>query len=421
MNLLGGKVVGSGGFGCVFYPSLNCKKNFLFWDAKKFNGISKLSLKKEIKKEEELNNKIKPIILNIKNHNNYFLIHHIGSCSPAKLSETDLEQYELCDSLINLGITKENINKNLNKLLILNIPYGGIDLYDYMSNVFREESRIMPPFGNKDFIKQFSFYNKKFINLLKHAIIPMNNLGLIHNDIKSNNLLINDKNLKDGIKIIDWALCSILTNKTTTIPENIKYRGVQFNLPFSSIVFNPDFIDSYHTHINKYNTMDIQYINIKKLIQDFLVDIFNDYYIFFGHSLYIINYFFPLIYKDSNKILDEYAEFNKNIIGFEFLINYVTSVLLNFTDFEKMKFNVEEYYYNVFSYNSDIWGFLSLYIDILFIFKNNNFNKKHIINLVKKFLYNEKYAIEQIPLKELLKDIANLKIHSNTKTKKKKK
>ena len=86
-----------------------------------------------------------------------------------------------------------------------------------------------------------------------------------------------------------------------------------------------------------------------------------------------------------------------------------------------MKFNVEEYYYNVFSYNSDIWGFLSLYIDILFIFKNNNFNKKHIINLIKKFLYNEKYAIEQIPLKELLKDIANLKIYSNTKTKKKKK
>ena len=56
-----GKVIGAGGFGCIFYPALKCKnKN------KNFKGISKLSFKKEIEKEEKLNQEIKPIILKIK-------------------------------------------------------------------------------------------------------------------------------------------------------------------------------------------------------------------------------------------------------------------------------------------------------------------------------------------------------------------
>ena len=76
----GGKVIGSGGFGCVFFPALKCKdQNF------KFNGISKLSYKDEIFKEMSLNNKIKPIILKIPNYNKFFLINEIFTCQPEPL------------------------------------------------------------------------------------------------------------------------------------------------------------------------------------------------------------------------------------------------------------------------------------------------------------------------------------------------
>ena len=116
MNKHGGKVIGAGGFGCVFYPALTCKNK-----KKRYNGISKLSYKNEIRKEEKLNNRIKPIILQIKNYNNFFLINNIYACKPNKLTIDDLEKYGTCVSLISRGITQENINKNLEKLLILNI------------------------------------------------------------------------------------------------------------------------------------------------------------------------------------------------------------------------------------------------------------------------------------------------------------
>ena len=168
----GGKVIGAGGFGCVFYPALKCKNN-----EKKFKGISKLSVKDEIFKEEEINNKIRPIIKKIPNYNKYFLISDIFTCNPQPLTKYDMKDLEKCAWLEQYNITRENINNNLKVFDILNIPYGGKELYEVM-------------YKSKYFINNFSYFNTRFYNLLKLAIIPMNNLGLNHNDIKSNNLLL---------------------------------------------------------------------------------------------------------------------------------------------------------------------------------------------------------------------------------------
>ena len=118
-----GRVIGAGGFGCVFYPSLRCKNKKMGK-----NLISKLSIKKEVVKEQAVNDRIKPIILKIKNHDKYFLINKIFSCSPKPLNKKDLENFNKCVSLLNAGYTEENINKNLDKFDILNVPYGGEDL-----------------------------------------------------------------------------------------------------------------------------------------------------------------------------------------------------------------------------------------------------------------------------------------------------
>ena len=394
-----GKVIGAGGFGCIFYPALKCKnKN------KSFKGISKLSLKKEIEKEEKLNEEIKPIILKIKNHENYFLINNIFTCDPDKLTITDLENMDKCISLENLGINKNNINKNLNKLLILNQPYGGEDLYEYMS----KKEKII-----KD---NWNFYNKKFLDLIKNAIIPMNKLGLIHNDVKSNNLLIDTNNLNKGIKIIDWGMSTIIKN-TNTIPDSIKYRGIQFNLPFSNIVFDPDFKIIYESVLKTYRKQDN-----KLVIKNFIIYMFKNYYFNSGHTQIIINYFFPLIYKSNNNIDNFDIEILENNKGFQFIIKYLENILLKYTDFENLKFKEKEYYFNIFCHNCDLWGFLTIYLDILFIFKKDNFNKKPIINLVKKFLYNEKYAINIINKEKLLTDILkiNININNSNKTRKRK-
>ena len=219
-----GRVIGAGGFGCVFYPSLRCKNKKMGK-----NLISKLSIKKEVVKEQAVNDRIKPIILKIKNHDKYFLINRIFSCTPKPINKKDLENFNKCVTLLNAGYTEENINKNLDKFDILNVPYGGEDL----AEILVKKGRVL----KEDFI----FFNKKFIDLLENAIYPMNKLGLIHCDMKSSNLLIDMKKLSliivgmifivPACTNLDEELYSDLAaeNFFTTDEENIAALGQAYS------------------------------------------------------------------------------------------------------------------------------------------------------------------------------------------------
>lgn len=398
----GGKVIGAGGFGCVFYPALKCTEN-----NKKFNGISKLSNKNEIFKEEEINKKIRPIIKKIPDYYKYFLINDIFTCNPKPLTKHDMKGLEKCTFLEKYDINRENINKNLHSFDIINIPFGGKELYEVINN-------------SKYFIKNFSLLNNHFYNLLKYAIIPMNDLGLDHNDIKSNNLLIDLKDENSEIKVIDFGLATI--NSTTfisygDIPFNIRNRGIQFNLPFSTILFEPMFKNLYEGFLKK-----LSFIPNEFDLKEFVISYISNFFLDNGHTKYILDYIFPLIFN--NKELKDEDKTFKNTLGLTLVIDYIVLILLKFTDFNRKFFNEKEYYYKVFRKNSDIWGFLTLYTDILITTKSKNikYDKNIIINFVLKYLYTTEFAIKPIFKEELLKDIKNLKIYlSTSKTRKNKK
>lgn len=400
----GGKVIGAGGFGCVFYPALKCKEN-----EKKFKGISKLSSKKEIFKEEEINNKIRPIIKKIPNYNNYFLITDIFTCSPKPLTKYDMRGLDKCVMLEPYKITRENINDNLKEFDIINIPFGGKELYNIIDN-------------SRYFIKNFLYLNTRFYNLLKFAIIPMNNLGLNHNDIKSNNLLLNLKEESSEIKVIDFGLATINSDSYLSfgnIPYDIRNRGIQFNLPFSSILFSPLFKNIYEEFLKKFKFIKPSELALK----NFIIFYITNYFLESGHTKYIISHIFPLIFSEHNKKNVKEDIFN-NSIGLSLMINYITTILMKFTDFNNKTFKEKEYYYKVYKKNSDIWGFLTIYSDILLTTKSKNvkFNKNIIISLILKFLYTTEFAISPIPRESLLKEIKNLKIESSSnKTRKYKK
>ena len=69
-------------------------------------------------------------------------------------------------------------------------------------------------------------------------------------------------------------------------------------------------------------------------------------------------------------------------------------------------------------HNCDLWGFLTIYLDILLVFKKHKFNKRPIIELIKNFLYNEKYAISIINKEKLLTEMLKIKINNTNKTRK---
>ena len=377
-----GLVLGAGGFGCVFYPAIKCKNK-----TRRSKGISKLGYKNEIDREMKLYKKIDPIIKKIKNYRKFFLINEIKLCKPSKLTKKDMVNLEKCVIFNKIGIEEKNINRNLSKFRILNIPYGGQDLLEILEN---KKDRIY---------LEFYYFNSLLFNLINYAIIPMNKLNLFHNDIKSNNLLLKlDK--KEEIKIIDWGLASIYNKE---IPFELRNRGIQFNLPFSCILFLENFREIYSKFLKENK---IKKNNIKE-IKNFCYLYVTKFFYYSGHTEYITNYLYPLILSKSYLLNNSKSKIDN--LCLLFIINYLSLILLKFTNFNNSEFNEKEYYNKVFIKNSDIWGFLSVYLDILLVSKDSeNPLKYKIQDLIIKYLYSLNFSFQPIPLNYLLKDIQSL-------------
>ena len=115
MKIKGGKVIASGGYGCVFSPALKCNNK-----KRKKGMISKLMIKKYALEEYNEINKIKEKLDNIPNYLDFFLIGNFSICHPEKLSTKDLQKFEKCTALPKKNITKKNINKIFANLNLLN-------------------------------------------------------------------------------------------------------------------------------------------------------------------------------------------------------------------------------------------------------------------------------------------------------------
>ena len=149
-NDKGGKVLASGGYGCVFTPALKCE------GAKKreTGKISKLMTEKHATQEYEEINSIKEKLDSIKNYEDYFLLYDATLCRPSKLQPTDLAEFtSKCNALPKDNLTKANINSNLDKVMSLNLPNGGLPIDDYV-------------YENGTFSKLYELHNS-LTNLLK--------------------------------------------------------------------------------------------------------------------------------------------------------------------------------------------------------------------------------------------------------------
>ena len=107
----GGKVIASGGFGCVFSPALKCKGK----TSRESNKISKLMTKKHAIDEYNEIEIIREKLEKIPNYGAYFLLSGINLCEPASLEAQDLTSFQgKCTALPKDGITYKNINEKSN-------------------------------------------------------------------------------------------------------------------------------------------------------------------------------------------------------------------------------------------------------------------------------------------------------------------
>ena len=159
-NQKGGKIIASGGFGCIFKPALKCENSV----AREPNKISKLMTSKNANEEYTQITKFQKVLQVIPNYGKYFLLEYFTLCKPDKLTTDDLKGYKKkCKALNKKDITVKNINQSLDKVLSINMPNGGIDVEKFIDDYFVTSSNVIR-------------LNNSLIDLLVNGIIPMNNL-----------------------------------------------------------------------------------------------------------------------------------------------------------------------------------------------------------------------------------------------------
>jgi len=388
-NNKGGKVIASGGYGCVFDPALKCEGT----TKREKNKISKLMTDKHATQEYEEINKIKEKLDTIQNYEDYFLIYDTTLCRPSKLIATDLADFnDKCTALPKDDITKANINTKLDQVMALNMPNGGIPVDDYI-------------YTNGSFEKIYDVHIK-LINLLKNGIFPMNKHHIYHCDIKDSNILVDDTNSQLKTRLIDWGLSvEYEPNENETFPKNWRNRPLQFNVPFSVVIFTDSFYEKYSNYLKEGGVVD------KVSLKPFVIDYLNFWIKERGAGHYkFIN---EIIYKIYNQDFTSVSEKSRPVyietqMTMPLIVDYITDVLLHYTKFKQNgDLNLREYLNEVFIKIVDIYGFINVYYPLLELLSNNYFslNKdklrlfNQLCSIYKKYLYSprhESYNTEQL-------------------------
>jgi hypothetical protein len=388
----GGKVIASGGFGCIFDPALKCENT----DVNTNNQISKLMTKKHATDEYKQIEKYKRILSVIPNYGNYFLLNNFQLCKPATLTKSDLKGYKKCKALKKKDINATNVNKSLEKLLAINMPNGGIDVEKFTENYFVSSNIIR--------------LNNSLIQLLVNGIIPMNKLNVYHCDIKDGNVLVEINETGLLTRLIDWGLSFVFDKHKIGIPRKLYRRPFQFNVPFSSVLFNKDFLLLYNNFLELNPIPD--YFQIREFVINYIF-IWNDIR-GPGHLSAINDIIKKLTINDltaikKNKIKEHFIEYE---FTYHYIVEYLSKVLEKYTNNGKL--DLMTYFENIFLKNIDIWGFTMIYI-VLYEHLYESFNELNqyqmefiskIKYIIIHFLYES--PIEPIDVSSLVEELTSL-------------
>jgi serine/threonine protein kinase len=240
----------------------------------------------------------------------------------------------------------------------------------------------------------------------------MNKRNIYHCDIKNSNVLV-DSSKKTKTRLIDWGLSiEYKPFKNEKFPRTWRNRPLQFNVPFSVIIFTDYFYEKYIKFIKDGGIVDE--IHLKPFVIDYLKIWMDErgagHYKFINEIMYIL--FSSSLTSTSTESKSKIVETQ---ITINYIVNYIIDVLIHFTKFRKDgTLNLRDYLDNVFIKIVDIWGFISIYLPIIEILFNNYSNLQEnelkIFNKLKYifvyYLYNPRH--EPINIDNLFSELNKL-------------
>ena len=215
------KLIDEGGFGCIFYPGIECDGN----TSKNPKYVSKLHKKNyHTVNEYNIGKKVTSIPLY-----QYYFAPVVNMCN-IDIAKIDKKERDMCRV-----ITRE---KNNSKFVIMKLPYiKNISLINYITNPTIEKKEIIA----------YIFDSYKF---LLNSLMMLNENGIVHFDFKIPNILIESKT-KTPI-IIDFGL-SIPIDKLS--PSTYSKYFYAYNASY--YIWSIDIhIINYVTNVNSVLTYD---------------------------------------------------------------------------------------------------------------------------------------------------------------------
>jgi serine/threonine protein kinase len=220
--------------------------------------------------------------------------------------------------------------------------------------------------------------NDRMIQLLVNGILPMNKYHVYHADIKEANIVVDTSKY---VRLIDWGL-SMYTASGKNIPDVLLGKPLQYNLPFSIILFNNTFKTMYSTFLKTTMHLDNNSLSVflKKYVEKWNKKRGK------GHIKTITSIWSGITGKQN--------------IQETIIIPYLSTILLEYT--RNGQFDTIGYFKNVFLKLLDLWGFIICYSAFL----ETGYKNEKINNLIINYLYRK--PTENIKIDELVDDLRNL-------------
>jgi tRNA A-37 threonylcarbamoyl transferase component Bud32 len=227
------KVIGEGGFGCVFRPNLVCngepERGNVNDVKKKYNNLISKAISKTEHADEtkghELFNWVDPKY-------EYHLPFY--TCSPNisedKYGEKNKKSFEKC-----LILKEKNIKIEETDLIVFG--HAGLNLMDFVTEI--NGSTVLS--AEEKTNKMIEFWKESFI--LMRALLKLKEKGVIHHDIKPQNILFDQNNNK--FNIIDFGL--------TTTYADFKWGGAFYSCPIENYAYNSKELFDKLTEITDFN------------------------------------------------------------------------------------------------------------------------------------------------------------------------
>ena len=335
----GGIPIFAGAQGCVFKPSLKCKHHAYNPND---GNVSKLEYKESAEAEMREYEQIKIHLKQIPNYQNYFSV-RAYMCEPAPLGARDLVKFDdVCTNMKRYDINAANVNASLSQLRIINMPDLGIDLHDWLGKAPFDAGRLHR-------------LNEYISKILVRAVVPMNQHGVIHNDLKPENLMIDHTR---RVRIIDWGLAGITTPEQVIPVRHFMNNPVTFNRPFSTMVISSDVGQLYSSSVlTPITNWETEFTMAR--VKEFTAKLYRSYIDEFDIKGYeYFEYIFKCIYGTKSQA--------KSMLH-DAVSTYTAEILYHFTDRTNRTFRMTEYFEKVYRYNTDVWGAMCVFYSMFML------------------------------------------------------